>query len=273
MSLFSKKIKERGRTIVLVPTMGALHEGHLSLIDAARKKADVIVVSIFVNPIQFGPAEDFKRYPRNLNHDKKLLKPYEPIILFTPKAEEMYGADFRSFVEVSKLGEKLCGKSRPGHFRGVTTVVAKLFNIVKPDYAFFGEKDYQQQIIIKKMVRDLNFDAQIITIPTVRESDGLAKSSRNAYLSPPERRSAPILYRSLIKARKMIKAGESNPRKIIKEIRNLISGKSVVQVEYLSIVDPEKLEDIKKIKGKVLVTLAARIGKTRLIDNILVNSK
>jgi len=253
--------------------MGALHEGHLSLISAAKKKSKIVVVSIFVNPIQFGPAEDYKHYPRNLKKDLKLLKTYAPIVVFAPDAKEMYGPDFKSFVEVSGLGEKLCGQSRPGHFRGVTTIVAKLFNIIKPDYAFFGEKDYQQQIIIKKMVKDLNFDTQIITIPTVRESDGLAKSSRNAYLSPNERKSAAILYHALCQAKKLIKAGENNPRKIFEEMKQLISGEHAVRIEYISIVNPETLEDVKKIKGEVLIALAARIGKTRLIDNVHINLK
>jgi len=261
------------RSVSLVPTMGALHDGHLSLVSAAKKKSKIVVVSIFVNPIQFGPAEDYKRYPRDLKKDLQLLKAYEPIVVFSPDAKEMYGTDFRSFVEVSGLGEKLCGRSRPGHFRGVTTVVAKLFNIVKPDYAFFGEKDYQQQLIIKKMVKDLNFDTQIITIPTVRESDGLAKSSRNKYLSKDERKSAPVLYRSLIEAKTMIQAGEKDPQKIIKEIKRLLSGEAPIEIEYISIVDPENLEDIKKIKGKVLIALAARVGKTRLIDNITASAK
>ena len=273
MSLLSKKIKERGQKISFVPTMGALHEGHLSLITSARKKGDLVVVSIFVNPIQFGPAEDFSRYPRDLTHDKKLLKPHDPIIIFNPKSEEMYGPDFKSYVEVADLSEKLCGPLRPGHFRGVATVVAKLFNIVKPDYAFFGEKDFQQLVIIRKMAKDLNCDVQIVAVPTARESDGLAKSSRNSYLSCEERKSAAALYRSLCLAKKMIRAGGKSPQKIIRAMNHIISREPVIKIEYISIVNPETLEDAKKIKGKVLVALAARIKKTRLIDNMLINSR
>ena len=188
MQAFSLKAKQRGKTICLVPTMGYLHEGHLSLVEAAKKKGDITVVSVFVNPLQFGPSEDIARYPRDLARDKKLLKNFEVDVLFLPAASQLYPDDFKAFVEVEGLSKKLCGRTRPTHFRGVTTIVAKLFNLVMPDFAFFGEKDYQQQIIIKKMVRDLNFPVQVISLPTIREFDGLAMSSRNQSLTPKERR-------------------------------------------------------------------------------------
>jgi pantoate--beta-alanine ligase len=268
MSRFSEKAKRVGRTISLVPTMGALHAGHLTLVAAAKKRSDLVVVSIFVNPIQFGPKEDFKKYPRPLARDKALLKPFGPAVIFTPTAEKMYGKDFNSLVEVKGRDENLCGKCRPGHFRGVTTVVAKLFNIVRPDFAFFGEKDYQQLAIIKKMVKDLAFGVKIVAVPTVREKDGLAMSSRNAYLSPEERSSAPLLYQSLQKAKALIANGAKDPKKIATEATALLRKSPVIELEYFSIVDPETLAEVKTVRGKVRVALAARIGRTRLIDNL-----
>ncbi len=270
MASLTKKLKEQGLTIALVPTMGALHEGHLSLVSAAKEKTDKVIVSIFVNPIQFGPKEDYKRYPRDFKRDQRLLRPFAPIIIFNPSPKEMYPADFKSYVEVQDLGNKLCGRSRPGHFRGVATIVAKLFNITRPDYAFFGEKDFQQQLIIKKMAKDLNCGTKIISLPTVREYDGLALSSRNSYLAKDERRSAAVLFRSLCRARKLIKSGENNTSKILLAANKIIGAEPSVQIEYLSIVDPETLDEAKTIKGRILIALAARIGKTRLIDNLMV---
>ena len=267
MASFSKKIKQRGQKISFVPTMGALHEGHLALISAAKAKGDVVVVSIFVNPIQFGPKEDLSRYPRDLKADKEKLSHFDPIIIFNPKAEEMYPKGFNTTIDVPGLGDKLCGKFRPGHFKGVATVVAKLFNIVMPNHAFFGEKDFQQQVIIKKMVKDLNYDIEVISVPTVREYDGLAMSSRNAYLSPEERRSAGILYRALCHGKKLIVSGIKDPKKIISALEKMISSVPGMKIEYVSIVDPETLEDLKTLKGRILIALAVWLNKTRLIDN------
>jgi len=273
MSQFSKRAKSRGQKIALVPTLGALHEGHLSLVAAAREAAEVLAVSIFVNPIQFGPQEDLKKYPRTLRRDMALLKPFEPVVIFHPAPNDLYPEKYETFVELKDLGKKLCGQFRPGHFKGVCTVVAKLFNIVRPDLAYFGEKDYQQQLIIKKMVRDLNYDIQIISLPTVREYDGLALSSRNIFLNKNQRKSATILYRALIRAKKDIEAGEGDARKIILRMGSLVGGEPSVRIEYLAVVNPETLENVKTIKGQVLLALAARVGSIRLIDNLVVHPK
>ena len=272
MFLYAQRARSHGKKIGLVPTMGALHEGHLSLVAEARRKADVVVVSIFVNPIQFGPKEDFARYPRDIRRDRKLLGNFEVDVLFVPEADEMFLRGFKTHVEVEGFLEKMCGKSRPGHFRGVATVVAKLFNIVCPDLAFFGEKDYQQLVIIRQMARDLNFPAEIISLPTVREFDGLAMSSRNAGLSPKERKSAPILYKALCLAKERIEKGERDPRKILLRMRSLIAGERKVRLDYVAIVDPVTLEAVKKVKGRAWVALAAYLGKTRLIDNMIVEA-
>lgn len=272
MWLYSQKAKCHGKKVGFVPTMGALHEGHLSLVAEARKMSDVVVVSIFVNPIQFGPSEDYLRYPRNLRKDKKLLKDLGVDLLFLPEASEMFPEGFKTFVEVEGLSKKLCGRSRPAHFRGVTTVVTKLFNIVCPDTAFFGQKDYQQQLIIKQMTSDLNLPVQIVSLPTVREFDGLAMSSRNAYLTSKERKSATILYRALSLARKEIGQGEKDIGKIIFRMRSLVGSEPGVRLDYVAAVNPETLEDVKKAKGKVLFALAAYLGKARLIDNLVVDA-
>lgn len=273
MRSYSLKMKGRGKTIGFVPTMGYLHEGHLSLVEAARKKADIVVVSIFVNPIQFGPREDFSRYPRDLKRDKKLLKNFDIDVLFLPETSQMFPEGYKTYVEVEELSKKMCGRSRPTHFRGVTTVVAKLFYIVHPDYAFFGEKDFQQLVIIKRMVKDLNLPVEIISLPTVRDFDGLAMSSRNEYLNPKERKSATILYRALTLAKEEIERGERDPRRILLRLRSLIGCEPCVRIDYVVIVDPETLEEVKEIKGKVLIALAAYIGKARLIDNMVVEVK
>ena len=270
MRSFSAKTKCRGKTIGFVPTMGALHEGHLSLIAEARKQCDSVVVSIFVNPIQFGPREDLKKYPRDLKRDCRSLKAFDPDILFLPQEKEMYPKGNKSFVEVEGLSEKLCGRSRPGHFRGVATVVAKLFNIVSPDRAFFGEKDYQQQLIIRQMVSDLDLPVEIVSLATVREWDGLAMSTRNAYLNPAERKSATILYRALLLGSELISRGERDPHKVASRMRSLLFSEPSVRIDYLAVADPATLEEIIRIRGKVLIALAVYVGSTRLIDNMLV---
>ena len=270
MQDISKRVKGKGKRVGFVPTMGFLHEGHLSLVRASKRECDITVVSIFVNPAQFGPGEDYRTYPRDLSRDMRLLKDLKVDILFCPKAKEMYKRGFSAFIEVKGLSEVLCGARRPGHFRGVTTVVAKLFEIVKPDLAYFGRKDYQQQLIIKKMVSDLNMDVKIKALPTIREADGLAMSSRNAYLSGDERKEAAVLYQSLRLARKLVKGGERNSKKIISAMRGLISKKPGVKIDYLGAYDSDTLQEVKKIRGKTLFALAAFVGPTRLIDNMVI---
>ncbi len=267
-----KKLKEERRkkkSIGFVPTMGYLHEGHLSLVRQSVKDNDLTVVSIFVNPTQFGPGEDFERYPRDIERDKRLLEKEKVDYLFFPTNEEMYPTGFKTFVEVSELGKKLCGKSRPGHFRGVTTVVLKLFNIVQPDKAYFGQKDAQQAIIIKRMVKDLNADVEIVVMPIVREDDGLAMSSRNVYLNEEERKNATVLYKSLKEAERMIKEGERDAEKVINRMREIVMSYPKAVIDYIEIVDTEELNPVNPIKGKVLIALAVYIGKARLIDNTI----
>lgn len=270
MHALSERKRMEGKLIGFVPTMGFLHEGHLSLIREARKQTDMVIVSIFVNPTQFRPNEDYDKYPRDLEGDTKKVNSAGGDIIFAPSARDMYPDGYLTYVNVEGITETLCGISRPGHFRGVTTVVTKLFNIVKPHKAFFGQKDYQQSVIIKKMVRDLNMDIDIILLPTVREHDGLAMSSRNSFLSTEERKVAPVLYRALIMASEMVKNGEKNTRKIYSEMKRMIENESLVVIDYISITDPETLTDISEIKGKTLIALAVKIGSTRLIDNILI---
>jgi len=272
MLLYSTKAKAHGKKIGFVPTMGALHEGHLSLIAEARNKSGVVVVSIFVNPIQFGPGDDLSRYPRNLSRDKKLLKNLDIDVLFLPDASDMFPDGFKTFVEVEGLSKKLCGRSRPTHFRGVTTILAKLFNIVCPDLAFFGEKDFQQQLIIRRMARDLNIPVEIISMPTVREFDGLAMSSRNAYLNPKEKKSAAILFKALSLAQKEIAGGEREINKLLFRMRSLIGSEPAVRLDYLTAINPETLEEVKNVRGKVLFALAAYLGNSRLIDNLLIEA-
>ncbi|MFO8052694.1 MAG: pantoate--beta-alanine ligase [Candidatus Omnitrophota bacterium] len=270
-----KKIVEKARkdnkTIGFVPTMGALHKGHLFLVNKARKECDYLVVSIFINPLQFGPSEDFKSYPRNIKADKKLLNEKKVNLLFYPQADKMYNPDFSTFVKEIKLSKNLCGKSRPGHFKGVTTIVTKLFNIVKPDLSYFGQKDYQQALIIKKMVRDLNFSVKIKIAPTIREKDKLALSSRNLYLSKKERKESQAIYQALLQAKQMIKNNESNPKKIINKAEKTIRKNSTASIDYIEVRNANNLEKIKEIKGKVFIGIAVYFGKIRLIDNIIVN--
>jgi pantoate--beta-alanine ligase len=268
-----KAARKAGRTIDLVPTMGALHQGHISLIERSVKKGDFVVVSIFVNPTQFGPGEDLSRYPRPLGADLKMCKGYGVNVVFVPTPGEMYCAGTVTSVSVEKLSGQLCGRFRPGHFRGVATVCAKLFNIVCPDVAYFGQKDAQQLVVIKRMVADLNFPVKIVGCPTVRAADGLALSSRNKYLSSKQRKDATCIYRSLLAARKMIKAGVTNPKTIIAQTRKIINAaETLSSIDYVSIVDADTLEDLSRITGRALVAVAARFGSTRLIDNITVDA-
>ncbi|MEW6100808.1 MAG: pantoate--beta-alanine ligase [Candidatus Omnitrophota bacterium] len=270
MRSIAKNLKSKGIRIGFVPTMGALHDGHLSLIEKARKENEIVVVSIFVNPAQFSPREDFKKYPRSLKMDLRLCKKEGVDFIFYPKAADMYPQGYKTFVSVETLSGYLCGKSRPGHFRGVTTVVLKLFNIVQPDIAYFGQKDTQQAIIIKKMVSDLNIPVKIKVMPIVREKGGLAMSSRNAYLNKPRRKDALVLYAALLLGRRLIKKGVSSASRIIKEMKELIKTKRNAKIDYICIVDPESLRPQERIKKGCLIALAVWIGKTRLIDNIIV---
>ncbi|MFC1955102.1 pantoate--beta-alanine ligase [Chloroflexota bacterium] len=253
----------------LVPTMGYLHEGHLSLVRRARTENSSVVVSIFVNPAQFSPQEDFKAYPRDTQHDLALLKKEEVDFVFTPATSEMYPTHFSSWVEMGEITEQLEGSSRPGHFRGVTTVVAKLFNIVQPTRAYFGQKDAQQAVVIKKMVSDLNMNLEIIALPTVREPDGLALSSRNAYLNPEQRQAATVLYRALILAQELWSQGEKDAKRLRQQMRTLIQKEPLANIDYVSVADAETLEELDTVKCPVLVSLAVKIGKTRLIDNVV----
>jgi len=268
MQAEAEALRRSGQTIGFVPTMGYLHEGHLSLLRIARKRADVTVMSIFVNPTQFGPNEDLERYPRDFERDERLAREEGCDILFYPSAEEMYPHPYRTYVVVEEITHVLCGKSRPTHFRGVTTIVAKLFNIVKPHFAVFGQKDAQQVIVIKQMARDLNFNLDILTGPIVREPDGLAMSSRNAYLSADERKDALNLYKSLTEAKRLIEAGERDALKIKNAIERILRQGKSVRTDYIEIVDTTNLKPVEKIQGDVLIALAVFVGKTRLIDNI-----
>jgi len=263
------RARKKGKAIGFVPTMGYLHEGHLSLVRIAKRKSNFVVVSIFVNPIQFGPHEDYNCYPRDLKKDMRLLKKENVDLIFNPSVKEMYPNGYKTYVEVSDLSNILCGSLRPGHFRGVITVVLKLLNIVKPDIAIFGRKDFQQAVIIEKMVKDLNLDVKIITIPTVRESDGLAMSSRNVFLNKSERKKATILYQALKWARRAYyKNLISNAEYVIKKMKAMIEKKGG-RVDYVAIVDKDELKPVKKLKKGNLIALAVFFGKTRLIDNIV----
>jgi pantoate--beta-alanine ligase len=253
--------------------MGALHIGHISLIEAAVKRCEFVVVSIFVNPTQFGPGEDFEKYPRPLDADLEICKKAGIDVVFAPAQEQMYGAENLTWINVEKLTEQLCGQSRPVHFRGVTTVCAKLFNIVEPDIAFFGQKDGQQAIVIKRMVADLNMPLEIAICPTIREPDGLAVSSRNKYLTKQQRKDATLIYKSLQKCRQMIDAGVTDSETIIAEMHKILSRAPSIKIEYISIVDAETLQTTDLIARQVLAAVAVRIGSARLIDNILVDAK
>lgn len=265
----AENLRRDGRRIACVPTMGFLHDGHLSLMRIAKRRADVLVVSIFVNPAQFGPEEDFETYPRNLERDLDLCAKENADIVFTPKTVTLYPDGYQSYVKLEHLPHHLCGLSRPVFFTGVATVVCKLFNIVRPHTAVFGEKDYQQLLIIRRMVKDLNINTEIIGAPIVREKDGLAMSSRNAYLTSDQRPAALTLYRSLVQARKRVETGERNAARILKEARDLISAQPETDIDYLSICDPETLIDVERIDRTALMALAVKVGKPRLIDNTI----
>jgi pantoate--beta-alanine ligase len=268
-----KEWKRQGLSIGFVPTMGYLHEGHLALVRRVKELSDRVVVSIFVNPIQFAPGEDYQRYPRDLERDKALLEKEGVDVLFSPKAQEMYPPEFQTYVEVKELSSGLCGKYRPGHFVGVATVVLKLFNIVQPDIAVFGEKDYQQLKVIQRMVQDLNLDVKIIPHPTVREEDGLAMSSRNTYLSPGERKSAIALYKALNLAEELINQGERRVAALKEKLKEFIESYPYTKVQYIEFVHPETLKEVERVDEPTLLALAVFVGKARLIDNKIIIPK
>ncbi|MEE9203086.1 MAG: pantoate--beta-alanine ligase [Dehalococcoidia bacterium] len=261
--------KQMRGSVGLVPTMGYLHEGHLSLVRHCRRENDTTVVSIFVNPTQFGPTDDLARYPRDMPRDMGLLEELGTHVVFTPPAEDMYPADASTWVVVEKVTDRLEGDIRPGHFRGVATVVAKLFHIVEPHRAYFGQKDAQQVVVIRRMAADLNFNLEVVVLPTVREPDGLAMSSRNAYLDPGQRQAALVLYRSLRKAEELYAAGERDAGRIRQEMAGLLESEPLAQVDYISVAHPTTLEELERVEGRALVSLAVKIGATRLIDNVV----
>ncbi|HKP71329.1 MAG TPA: pantoate--beta-alanine ligase [Pyrinomonadaceae bacterium] len=273
MSSVSRKVRrELDKTIGLVPTMGALHEGHLSLVREARHMCDVVIVSVFVNPKQFGPQEDFSRYPRDLTKDTMTLADYNVDYIFAPPVEEIYPKGFSTYVNVEGLSESLEGAARPGHFRGVSTVLTVLFNIIRPDFAYFGQKDAQQTLVVKRLVRDLAFDTEIVILPTVREESGLALSSRNAYLEGEDRRAATILYRALSHAEAAYAEGERSGKRLSDIVRADIEAEPRAQLDYVSVNDADTLERLDRLDDRpVLIAVAARLGKTRLIDNIVLN--
>jgi len=269
MRAASRAARQEGHRLGFVPTMGALHAGHISLVRAARQQCDAVAVSIFVNPTQFGPKEDFSKYPRTFERDRELLEAEGVAILFAPSTEEMYPPGATTFVTVEGLSEKLCGRSRPGHFRGVATVVAKLLNIVEPDLAFFGQKDSAQAVIIRRMVRDLALGVEIVICPIVREPDGLALSSRNAYLDPRQRKQATVLYRSLMRVQALADRGESNSARLIAAALDVFKQEPEVRLDYFEIVDRETLDPVASTSQGALVAVAAFVGATRLIDNVV----
>lgn len=265
-----KEWKKQGLTVGLVPTMGYLHEGHQSLIARAVKENDKVVVSVFVNPIQFGPTEDLESYPRDIEADCKLCESTGAALVFNPEVEEMYGDNFTSFVDTTGVTEELCGKSRPIHFRGVCTVVNKLFNIAMPDKAYFGEKDAQQLAVIRRMVKDLNMNLEVVGCPIIREEDGLAKSSRNTYLSAEERQAALVLSKAIFSGKAMVEAGEKDGDKVLDHMKEIINAEPLAKIDYVEMVEWDTIKVNHKIEGPVLVAMAVYIGKTRLIDNFIV---
>lgn len=265
-----KAWRKEGLTVGLVPTMGYLHEGHKSLIDRAVEENDRVVVSVFVNPTQFGPGEDLESYPRDFERDSKICEDAGTDLIFHPNASEMYADDFCTYVDMDDLTKGLCGKTRPIHFRGVCTVVSKLFHIVSPDRAYFGQKDAQQLAVIRRMVRDLNFDIEIVGCPIIREKDGLAKSSRNTYLNEAERKSAVVLHRGLAAGEELLRKGETDASKIICAIRDTIENEPLAKIDYVELVEWDTLRPMERVQGKALAAVAVYIGKTRLIDNVIV---
>lgn len=270
MREITKGLKAKSKSIGFVPTMGALHEGHLSLIKRAKEENDITIVSIFVNPTQFAQGEDFEKYPRDLESDSEKLKKIGIDYLFYPEVNMLYPSGYSTFVSVENISNKLCGKFRPGHFLGVATIVCKLFNIINPNRAYFGQKDYQQTLIIKKMVEDLNFDVEIIVCPIIREPNGLAMSSRNSYLNDEEREAASIIYKSLLEGEKLLKAN-INPAEVTLKIQEILKKEPHVrEIQYAGVFDPFTLDELNERRDKYLVAIAIKIGNTRLIDNILV---
>jgi len=262
-------LRREGKTIAFVPTMGYFHEGHLELMRQAKNWGDVVIVSIFVNPTQFGPGEDYERYPRDMERDLSMAGKVGVNIIFNPSAQEMYPARYQTYVEVEQVTQNLCGASRPIHFRGVATVVAKLFNIVKPHVAFFGQKDYQQLVTVTRMVADLNIDLKIVGVPTFRESDGLAMSSRNSYLTPVQRRDARNLYRALQRAQILAAQGVTRTELLVNEVRKIISSAPSIEIDYMKVCNPATLEDISEVTDTAVLAIAAQVGRARLIDNIV----
>lgn len=274
MASLTRKLRREHKTIGFVPTMGALHEGHLSLVKEARQMADIVIVSIFVNPVQFNENRDFEKYPRDLTGDISVLTDYEVDYIFAPDNEEIYGEGFSTYVTVDELSEKLEGASRPGHFRGVATVVTIFFNTIRPDFAFFGQKDAQQTAIIKRLTRDLGFDTEIVVLPTVREESGLAMSSRNSLLPDRERQKAAIIYQSLREAKLAFKTGERKANRLINIVRDKLTEEPLAEIDYVALVDSETLDPIDKIgETEALLAVAVRFGEVRLIDNIILNRR
>jgi len=273
MTAWSRKLQREGVRIGFVPTMGALHDGHCSLIRAARLACDAVAVSIFVNPLQFGPLEDFDRYPKTLAKDLRLCEQEGADIVFVPRAQDLYPPEFETAVSVQRLTRRFEGLSRPGHFGGVTTAVTKLLNIVRPEQAFFGQKDYQQAVVVERLVTDLNLETEIVVRPTVRKSDGLALSSRNRFLSPEEREAATVLYRALSAGRERIRAGERSVKKVEAAMTKLIWAEPLARVDYLSVAHPATLDEVRVVRGRVVLLLAVWIGETRLIDNMVVSAR
>lgn len=269
MQMYALQMKSEGKKIGLVPTMGYLHKGHLTLMKEARKECDVVITSIFVNPIQFGIGEDYEEYPRDLTRDAALAEGAGTDVIFAPSVADMYPKGYHTFVNVEALTDGLCGASRPGHFRGVATVVMKLFNITQPDLAYFGQKDAQQVTVLERMTEDLNMPLRIVRVPIVREADGLAMSSRNVYLGKDERVQALVLSKSLAVAKKLIEQGERDVETLGNRIRGMISEAPLAKIDYVEIINGKTLERVKKLEGSVLIALAVRFGKTRLIDNLM----
>jgi pantoate--beta-alanine ligase len=272
MKALTRESRSRGKSVGLVPTMGALHKGHVSLVRQAKQQCDVVVASVFVNPTQFGPGEDYERYPRDLDQDFQSLSAYNIDTVFAPSAEEMYPEGFQTFVEPGPLGEVYEGASRPGHFRGVSTVLIKLFNIVQPDMAYFGQKDFQQAIVVRHLVEDLNLNVRLVLCPIVRDEDGLAISSRNAYFKSAQRRSALALSRSLRRAEEMVHSGESNVKKILDEMRRVLRAEPRIRIDYVDIVNPAQFEHVSRVTAGTVAVVAARVDRVRLIDNAILGA-